>query len=135
MEKHTEIVNRMMQSDRMSQWLGIKILSAGIGTCSLHMIVRSDMTNGFGVTHGGITYSFADSALAFASNSHGRKSMSIETSISHTKKVMTGDELTARARELSLSNKLGVYEITITNQKNEVVGLFKGTVFRTSEEW
>ncbi|MFI5204076.1 MAG: PaaI family thioesterase [Flavobacteriales bacterium] len=135
MSQHDDIVKRMMQNDQLSQWLGIKLLESGKGWCRLEMTVRSEMVNGFGVTHGGITYCLADSALAFSSNSHGRKSMSIETSISHTKNVSTGDVLTAVSKELSLSNKLAVYEVTVTNQKNVVVALFKGTVYRTSEEW
>ena len=99
------------------------------------MTVREEMTNGFKIAHGGITYSLADSALAFASNSHGRKSVSVETSISHTKQCFVGDVITAKANEKSISNKISVYEITITNQKDETVALFKGTVYRTSKEW
>lgn len=125
----------MMENDRLSQWLGIQVLEVHKGWCKLQMTVRQEMVNGFGVTHGGITYCLADSALAFSSNSHGRKSMSIETSISHTRKVMTGDVLTVVSREQSLTNKLGIYEMTVTNQRNEVVALFKGTVFRTEELW
>jgi acyl-CoA thioesterase len=135
MEKHEEIVKQMMQNDRLSQWLGIEVLEAHKGWCKLRMTVREEMVNGFGVTHGGITYCLADSALAFSSNSHGRKSMSIETSISHTRRVITNDVLTVVSRELSLSNRLGIYEMTVTNQKNEVVALFKGTVYRTDENW
>ena len=80
---HTKIINTMMANDFFSQWLGIKILELKPGSCILTIIVRKDMLNGFGIAHGGITYSLADSALAFASNSKGRKSVSIETSISH----------------------------------------------------
>src|SRR5688572_26439172 len=123
MEKHEEIVKRMMQNDQLSQWLGIEVLESHPGWCRLKMTVREEMVNGFGVTHGGITYCLADSALAFSSNSHGRKSMSIETSISHTRKVMTGDVLTVVSREQSLTNRLGIYEMTVTNQRNEVVAL------------
>ena len=123
------IVEKMFQQDAFSQWLGIRLLKVQPGTCTLKMDVRSDMLNGFGLTHGGITYSLADSALAFASNSHGYKAVSIETSISHTKAVRENDELTAVAKELNLGNRIGVYEVTVTNQQQQVVGLFKGTVF------
>ena len=99
------------------------------------MIIRKEMVNGFGLAHGGITYSFADSALAFASNSNGRLSMSIETSISHTISCKVGDTLYAHATEESLSNKFGIYHISVTNQNNETVALFKGTVYRSSKEW
>jgi len=93
------------------------------------------MLNGFDIAHGGITYSLADSALAFASNGHGRMAVSVETSISHTESLKEGDVITAVAKEKSLSNKIGVYHITITNQNDKTVALFKGTVYRTGKEW
>ncbi len=129
------IIDKMFANDSFSQWLGIEVLKKGDGHCSIQMKVRDEMCNGFGVTHGGITYSFADSALAFACNSRGIKSMSIETSISHTSPVHPGDVLTAEAREVSLKNKIAIYDIPIHNQRNEVVALFKGTVYRSSKEW
>jgi acyl-CoA thioesterase len=135
MLNHQQIIENMMQNDQFSQWLGIEIMESGLGWCKLKMTVRSEMINGFGVTHGGITYCLADSALAFSSNSHGKKAMSIETSISHTKRVNTDDVLIALSKELSLSNKLGVYEVIVSNQNNVVVALFKGTVFRSDQNW
>jgi acyl-CoA thioesterase len=77
------IIDGMFNNDLFSQWLGIERLQQGIGHCKLRMIIRKEMCNGFGIAHGGITYSLADSALAFASNSHGQEALSIETSISH----------------------------------------------------
>ncbi|PCJ00440.1 MAG: phenylacetic acid degradation protein PaaD [Flavobacteriales bacterium] len=130
-----KIVNQMFESDAFSKWLGIEIIEVGEGFCELKMTVREEMTNGFKIAHGGITYSLADSALAFASNSHGRKSVSVETSISHTKQCFVGDVITAKAKEKSISNKIAVYETAITNQKDETVALFKGTVYRTSKDW
>lgn len=125
----------MMANDHFSQWLGIEILEQAAGSCTLQMTVREEMQNGFGVVHGGISYSFADSALAFACNSHGIKSMSIETSISHTSPVHAGDVLTARAREVSLKNKIAIYDIEVKNQDQVTVALFKGTVYRLGKEW
>ena len=125
----------MYDNDAFSQWLGIKVVEVKDGYCELKMTVRKEMLNGFQIAHGGIAYSLADSALAFASNSHGRKSLSVETSISHTMSVKEGDVLTAITEELSLSDKIGVYLITITNQDNQEVAYFKGTVYRTSKEW
>ena len=125
----------MFDQDAFSQWLGIEIIEIKDGYCKLKMTVRKEMLNGFQIAHGGIAYSLADSALAFASNSNGKKSLSIETSISHTVSIKDGDELTATTEELSLSDKIGVYLITITNQDNQEVAYFKGTVYRTSKEW
>lgn len=130
-----QIINKMMATDKMSQWMGIEILNYNPGSVSLKMTVREEMVNGFNVTHGGITYSLADSALAFSANSHGMRSMSIETSISHLKSVHAGDVLTVTTRELTLTRKTGVYIMDIVNQKNELVAHFKGTVYRSDKVW
>ena len=130
-----KIVNKMYDQDAFSQWLGIIIVDVSEGYCQLKMKVRKEMLNGFHIAHGGIAYSLADSALAFASNSHGRKSLSVETSISHMVSIKAGDMLTAMTKELSRSDKIGVYLITITNNENQEIANFKGTVYRTSKDW
>ena len=135
MSIHRKIVNKMFQQDAFSQWLGINIVDVSEGYCQLTMKVRKEMLNGFHIAHGGIAYSLADSALAFASNSHGRKSLSVETSISHMVSIKAGDMLTAMTKELSRSDKIGVYLITITNNENQELANFKGTVYRTSKDW
>lgn len=131
----SEIVDQMYYNDAFSLWLGIKRIKEGAGECILEMVVRNEMTNGFGIAHGGISYSLADSALAFASNAYGIKAVSIETSISHIAPIKTGDVLRAIAVEESLTNKIGVYRIEIFNQEELKVALFKGTVYRTSKTW
>lgn len=129
-----KVVDTMYENDWFSQWLGIERVVVERGRCVLKMRIRKEMLNGFGIAHGGIAYSLADSALAFASNSHGRKSVSIETSISHTQSLKEGDEIIAGAQEKSLGNKIAIYEITVTCN-TKLVALFKGTVYRTSKEW
>jgi acyl-CoA thioesterase len=133
--KSKRVVDQMYNNDLFSQWLGIQRVDDGAGVSALRMTVRKEMLNGFDIAHGGITYSLADSALAFAANGHGMQSMSIETSISHTKKVAEGDVLTAKAVEKSLTSKIGIYEVIIENQNSEAVALFKGTVYRSGKEW
>jgi acyl-CoA thioesterase len=135
MSNSQKIVDKMFDKDAFSQWLGIEIIEVKNGYCELKMTVRKEMLNGFQIAHGGIAYSLADSALAFASNSHGRKSLSVETSISHTVTVKKDDVLIAMTEELSLSDNIGVYLISITNQKKQEVAHFKGTVYRTSKKW
>jgi acyl-CoA thioesterase len=130
-----EIIDKMMAEDKMSQWLGIEVLNYDPGSVSVRMTVRDEMVNGFNVTHGGITYSLADSALAFSANSHGVRSMSIETSISHLKSVHVGDVLTASTKQITLTRKTGVYIMDVINQKNELVAHFKGTVYRSDKVW
>ena len=125
----------MYDQDWFSQWLGIERVEVKPGHCTMRLKIRKDMLNGFAIAHGGISYSLADSALAFASNSHGQKSVSIETTISHLVSLVEGDEITAIAEEVSLSRKIGVYYITVTKQSGEKVALFKGTVYRTSKDW
>lgn len=125
----------MMEKDYFSQWLQAERVEEREGYCKLRMVVRKEMCNGFEIAHGGITFSLADSALAFASNSHGQMAVSIETSISHLKPVKTGDTLIAAAKEKHLSKRLGIYEVEIVNQHGEKVALFKGTVFRKEESW
>lgn len=130
-----KIVDKMYANDAFSQWLGIEVLHSEKGNCKLKMSVREEMCNGFGIIHGGITFSLADSALAFASNAHGRLSVALECSISYPNPVNVGDVLFAEASEVSLSNKIGIYNIPVTNQNGELVGVFKGSVYRTSKNW
>ena len=135
MELARKVVEKMITGDAFSQWLGIEILEITKGYCKLKMIVRKEMTNGFDIAHGGISYSLADSALAFAANSDGIQSLSVETSIAHTKKVMSGDTLIAETQEVSKNDKSAVYNINITNQDNIEVAHFKGKAYRTKREW
>ena len=94
------------------------------------------MCNGFGIAHGGITFSLADSALAFASNSQGKHALSIETSISHIVPLQAADGIVAIAEEKSLTNKIAIYEVRVIREENdELVALFKGTVYRKNIEW
>ncbi len=130
-----DIFNKMMEKDAFSRLLGMELVDIGPGFCSLKMTVSPTMVNGFGVAHGGITFSLADSAFAFACNSHGRHAVSIECSISHIAPVFEGDELTAACREQFLGKKLSNYSCEINNQKGETVALFKSTAFRKAEIW
>lgn len=135
MKTPQEIVEQMMNHDAFSQWLGVEVLSIDKGACALKMTVKKEMLNGFQIAHGGITYSLADSALAFASNSHGYKAVSIETSVSHLKKVAQEDELTALCSEINRGKKVGKYEVKIHNQNKSLVAHFVGTVFISEEIW
>jgi acyl-CoA thioesterase len=133
--KATAIIDAMMEKDYFSQWLRIERLEEKDGFCKLRMTIRPEMCNGFEIAHGGISYSLADSALAFASNSHGRQAVSIETSISHIKPLKAGDIIIATAEEKSRTNKIAIYEVSVEKENGELVALFKGTVFRKETEW
>ena len=129
-----EIVDKMMEKDAYSQWLGVSVDHISEGACRLSMIIRKEMLNGFGIAHGSMTYAIADSALAFASNSHGKQAVSIDTSINHIESLKEGDVITATATENCKKNKFGFYTVEV--RKEEIlIALFKGTVYRSDRDW
>lgn len=134
MKTPQEIFNQMMENDHFSRWLGIECIEIGEGFCTLTLTVRKEMCNGFSIAHGGISFSLADSALAFASNSLGRHALSIHTAISHLQPVYTNDVLIAKAKQIAITHKTGRYDVEIF-RNNELVAIFNGTVYRKNEEW
>jgi acyl-CoA thioesterase len=132
-EESLKVVSRMMQDDAFSQWLGIEILEVAEGYSKIQMKLRGQMLNGLGVIHGGIAFALADSAFAFACNNRNNLSVALDTSITFTKSTMPGDVLVAEAKELHNGRSTGLYLITVTNQHNQQVALFKGTCFRTGK--
>lgn len=130
-----QIFHRMFDNDPFSQWMGMELVSVGPGTCTLKMVVRKEMLNGFGVAHGGITFSLADSAFAFACNSHGRHAVSIHCNIEHAAPVREGDLLTAEATEEHLGNSLSNYAIRVTKADGSPVAFFRGIAYRKKTAW
>jgi acyl-CoA thioesterase len=130
---HEKVVDHMMQKDAFSQWLGIKILEIEEGYSRISLVVRAEMVNGFGIAHGGIAFSLADSAFAFACNNRNNLSVALDVTITYTKAVQTGDTLIAEAKEVHNGRSTGVYLVSVLNQRNEQVALFKGTCFRTGQ--
>ena len=128
------VVAHMLEHDEFSRWLGLAVTHLAPNAATVRMTVRPEMVNGFGVCHGGIAFSLADSALAFASNTHGRLTVSVENSIRYPAPIMPGDVLTATAVELSASRRLAYFDVTVRKGNGDVVGLFKGTVYRTSRD-
>lgn len=135
MKSPADIVSEMMATDTYSQWLGIQIIETGKGNCKLKMVARSEMANGHGIVHGGISYALSDSALAFASNSRGQKCVSIETDIAHIAPIFVNDELTVICTEIQFGKSLGRYESRVYNQNQQLVARFNGTVFRKPDTW
>ena len=129
----TQVVEKMMRDDLFSQWLGISVIEVREGYSKIKMTVRAEMINGFGIVHGGIAFSLGDSAFAFACNNRNNLSVALDTSINFTKPVHVGDELIAEAKEIHNGKSTGLYHITITNQRDHVVAMFKGTCFRTGK--
>lgn len=130
-----EIFHKMYDNDPFSRWMGMELVSVGEGTCSLKMTVRAEMLNGFGVAHGGITFSLADSAFAFACNSSGRHTVSIHCTVEHVAPVFENDILTATATEDNLGNSISNYAIRVTKQDGSAVAFFRGVAFRKKQVW
>ena len=128
-----KVVDKMMDHDDFSQWMDVKVLDIKEGYSKIQMTIRKEMVNGFGIVHGGLPFSLADSAFAFACNNRNNLSVALDVTITFTKAVNVGDTLTAEAKEVHNGRSTGVYLITVTNQKNEPVALFKGTCFRTGK--
>lgn len=125
-----QVAKAMMKKDNFSQWLCIEIISISEGNSKLRMTVREEMINGFGIAHGGIAFALADSAFAFACNNRNNLSVALDATISFTRAVNVGDVLTAEAKEQHNGKSTGLYLVTVMNQRNEQIALFKGTCFR-----
>jgi len=130
-----DVYNRMMETDYFSKWMDLEPISIEEGHCKLRMKVRKEMLNGHGIIHGGVTFALADSAFAFASNSYGRLSVSMNGSMAYVKPAKEGDILIAEAHMESIGNKTSTFDVVVYNElSKQKVGLFRGTVYRTSKE-
>jgi acyl-CoA thioesterase len=134
MNKPQQILHKMLETDAFSRWLGLEVDEITEGGCRLHFTPTADMCNGFETVHGGILFSAADSAFAFACNSHGRIAVALDVSITFTKAVKVGEWLDIQAKEMYLGYKTSVYEVKIQNMHGDLVALFKGTAYRTSKD-
>ncbi|ARN79359.1 thioesterase [Nonlabens spongiae] len=132
--KGKDIPHKMLSLDPYSSWLGIEIISVEVGRVKLGMTIRPEMLNSMGKAHGGITYALADTAFGFTSNTHGKYAVSIETSINHIEALEKGDYITAECTLDKTKTKVG-FNIVEVKRGEELVALFKGVVYRTSEEW
>lgn len=130
-----KVFHLMYDNDPFSKWLGIELVSIERGQCVLQMTVRAEMLNGFAIMHGGISYSLADSAFAFASNSYGKKAVSTSVIMQYPKATKAGDVLIAVAKTVSLSPKTAILDVEVSNQDGELVGLFRGTAYRSTKDW
>ncbi len=128
-----QMIEKVLSQDKFSQWLGISIIEIAEGYSKIKMTVRPEMMNGLGVVHGGIAFSLADSCFAFACNSRNNLSLALDTSINFLKPVHVNDILIAEAKEIHNGKNTGLYHISISNQKEHLVAMFKGTCFRTNK--
>ena len=116
----------MWSWDGASQWLGMSLVEVDEGRAVLELTVKDHHCNGHGMLHGGITFSLADTAFAFACNSRNQATVAQHNVISYTAPGRLGDQLKAEAREVSLNGRSGVYDVRVTNQNKKVVAEFRG---------
>jgi acyl-CoA thioesterase len=130
MKSHERPVHYMLRGDAFSQWLGISVEEIDAGYCKLSMTVKSDMLNGFKILHGGVTFALADSAMAFAANTHGQLSVVTDAHIQFPATAKEGDKLIAEARETTRSRKKGYYDVWIRDEKEQsVIAKYQGSVY------
>jgi len=129
-----EVVDHLIENDLFSEWLGIEVIEINEGYSKIKMTIREEMINGFGILHGGITFSLADSAFAFACNNRNNLSVALDTSINFMKPGHVDDVLTAEAKEMHNGKSTGLYQISVFNQNDHLIALFKGTCFRTGKK-
>ena len=131
---HDAVVSHMMENDFFSQWMGVEVLEVKEGYSKIKMTIREEMVNGFGIVHGGLPFSLADSAFAFACNSRNHATVASACGIDYLRPAREGDLLTAEAVEQSLAGKTGVYDIAVTNQEGKSIALFRGKSHRVQGE-
>ena len=128
-----KLLNRMLDHDKFSEWLGLEVIEVREGYAKLLAKIRPEMMNGVGSVHGGVTFSMADSAFAFSCNMYNNISVALDVHISFTKAGREGDVFTIESQEVSSTKRTGIYDIKVMNQNNELIALFKGTCFRTGK--
>lgn len=116
----------MWADDNASKWAGFSLDEVGEGTAILSLAIQPHHANGHGICHGGVTFMLADSAFAFACNSRNQVTVAQHNTISYIAPGRVGDTLTAQAREVSLTGRSGIYDVTVTNQNGELIAEFRG---------
>jgi acyl-CoA thioesterase len=116
----------MYERDTCSQALGIRLEEIGPGRAVMSMTIRKDMVNGHNIGHGGMIFTLADATFAYACNSHNVNAVAASCDITFPAPAKLGDRLTAVGEERHLRGRNGVYDVTVTNQDGELVGLFRG---------
>ena len=130
----TETANYILSQDFFSQWMGVKLIEIRENYCLIEMPIRQEMINGLKTVHGGVTFSFAESAVAFSSNNMGNAAVALNCMINFTKAAKMGDTLIAESILMADTRKTAVYDITITNQHKIVVASFRGTVYKLDKK-
>jgi acyl-CoA thioesterase len=131
-EKVTEHIKK---NDNFARWLGVEVLESEPGYAKIKMKIRGDMINSFGTCHGGVTFAFAQTALAFCSNNYGNIAVALETGMAFTSPLYEGDEIIAETNEESRRSKVAVYTIKVKKTDGTIVGVFRGSVYNTDKKY
>ncbi|UKY84229.1 hotdog fold thioesterase [Elizabethkingia anophelis] len=132
--KPEQIAEYMLNQDEFSKWMGIKLIAVKENYCLIEMPVRKEMLNGLKTVHGGVTFAFADSALAFSSNNSGDAAVALNCVINFTTADKEGDIFRAESKLVNETRKTAVYDINITNQEQKLVAKFTGTVYKIGKK-
>jgi acyl-CoA thioesterase len=116
----------MWASDNASKWAGMEITAIDEGSATLELTVEPHHCNGHGICHGGVTFMLADSAFAFACNSRNQSTVAQSNSITFTAPGKLGERLIARATEVSLTGRSGIYDVTVETQTGQMIAAFRG---------
>ncbi len=116
----------MWVNDQASQWFGMDLVDVDEGRATLTMKVEPQHCNGHSTCHGGVSFALADSTFAFACNSRNKSSVAQHVMMSYLAPARAGDRLTARAEEIALNGRSGIYDVRITNQEGQVIAEMRG---------
>lgn len=130
----TETAQYILNQDFFSQWMNIQLIDIRENYCLIEMPIKKEMLNGLKTVHGGITFAFADSALAFSSNNRGDAAVALNCSINFLKAGKEGDVFRAESILVNETRKTAVYDISITNQNQENIAKFVGTVYKINRK-
>lgn len=129
-----QVADYMFNQDEFSQWMNIRMIEVKENYCLIEMPIKKEMLNGLKTVHGGVTFAFADSALAFSSNNSGDAAVALNCIINFTKAGKEGDVFRAESVLVNDTRKTAVYDIQITNQNNELIAKFVGTVYKIGKK-
>lgn len=132
MQEKISPLMELLSKDRFAAHCNMELLEVRPGYAKARMLISDEHLNAFGTVHGGAIFTLADLVFGSASNAHGRVAVAINCSIAFVKAARKG-YLTAEAREVSLGHKLATYVITVTDEENEMIATFQGTVYRKNE--
>jgi acyl-CoA thioesterase len=125
----------MWRADRSSKWLGMQLEEIRAGYTRISMSVTADMTNGQAMCHGGLIFTLADSSFGFACNSRNQRAVAAGCAIEFLAPAQLGDRLTSECREQATVGRTGIYDARVTNQKGELIALFRGKSATVKGTW